>query len=94
MKPSKAGCLDYLSMDLVKIAENVVIDSIQHLFNCSIKSGKFPSRMKHGMIIPLWKGKGDKATAKSYRPVTLLNPIGKIIEKTCHGPDRHIHGIL
>ena len=32
-------------------------------------------------IIPLYKNKGDKTEASNFRPVALLSPISKLVEK-------------
>jgi len=42
---------------------------------------KFPSGFKASVITPLYKGKGPKSSADSYRPIVNLPLIGKIFEK-------------
>lgn len=40
----------------------------------------FSHRLKQAKVIPLFKG-GRKDSPKNYRPISILSPIGKIIEK-------------
>jgi hypothetical protein len=43
--------------------------------------GKLPSQWKNAKIIPLRKpGKDDYARAKSWRPISLLPTLGKVLE--------------
>ena len=36
------------------------------------------------MVIPLYKGRGNRNSAASYRPVSLCHCLGKILEKIVH----------
>src|SRR5258705_8251775 len=51
------------------------------LFRASFEEGVLPSQWKHAKIIPLKKpGKEDYTTAKSWRPISLLATLGKVLE--------------
>ena len=55
---------------------------ITFLINLSIMKGTFATRWKTARIIPLHKGKGaDCQQTKSYRPISLLSPVSKLVEK-------------
>lgn len=51
----------------------------QQFFN----AGKFPTIYKHAVIVPLYRGKGNRnlALASGYRPISLCSCIRKIFEK-------------
>ena len=46
----------------------------------SLSSAKFPNKWKYSKIIPLFK-KDDKLDKKNYRPVEILSPTSKVLEK-------------
>ena len=66
----------------LKHGAQVLHGPIAHIVNCSIASSKFASRWKIGKLIPLHKGKGlDPTSPLSYRPISLLPILGKIVER-------------
>jgi hypothetical protein len=59
----------------------VVGDKVLHLFRTSLRDGELPVQWKSAKIIPLKKlGKDDYKVAKSWRPISLLSTLGKILE--------------
>jgi hypothetical protein len=50
--------------------------------NCSFNSGVVPESFKEGVIIPVYKGHGQAA---SYRPVSLLPALSKVVEVVAKG---------
>ena len=40
-----------------------------------------PSDWRRGLVVPLWKGKGDRTDCNNYRAVTLLSVPGKVFAK-------------
>lgn len=57
--------------------------AITHVFNLSLKNGKFPDSLKKARIVPIHKN-GDKNETSNYSPVSILPAISKIIEKLLH----------
>lgn len=53
------------------------------MFNNCIDQGIFPSILKIGQIVPIYKS-GKKDQCSNYRPISLLNPLSKIFEKCLH----------
>ena len=41
----------------------------------------FPDCWKFSSLVPVFKNVGEKSTAKSYRPVSLLSVVSKVFEK-------------
>jgi hypothetical protein len=59
----------------------VVGGRVLHLFRTSLRDGELPVQWKSAKIIPLKKpGKDDYKVAKSWRPISLLSTLGKILE--------------
>jgi exonuclease III len=54
---------------------------VMALFQASLDEGVLPHQWRHAKIIPLKKpGKEDYTIAKSWRPISLLATLGKILE--------------
>ena len=71
--------IDTLSL---KHGAQILYGPITHIINCSIKTAKFATKWKIGKLLPLHKGKGlDPKDPKSYRPISLLPIMGKIVER-------------
>jgi hypothetical protein len=51
------------------------------IFKHSLYSGTVPAAWKLAKVYPLYKGKGDKSIASSYRPVSLTCVACKILER-------------
>lgn len=53
------------------------------IFNKSIQTGIFPSKLKSAYITPIFKN-GKKSVINNYRPVCLLNSFATIFERIVH----------
>ena len=42
-------------------------------------SGTIPPDWKRGLVVPIWKGKGDSQDCNIYRGITLLSVSGKML---------------
>ena len=82
---------DNISNTLLKNCSECYKDEILYLFNQSLARGEMPNSWKYGIIIPIVKpGKVNKHK-ESYRPITLLANIGKLLEKIMQKrKERHI----
>ena len=59
----------------------MVKDRVFHLFQTSLRDGDIPSQWRNAKIIPLKKPeKSDYSLAKSWRTISLLSTLGKILE--------------
>ena len=59
----------------------VVKSHVLTLFRRSMEEGTLPSQWRHAKIIPLKKpGKDDYTAARSWRPISLLATLGKVLE--------------
>jgi len=57
------------------------INFILRKFNKMWDSGQIPKHWKNAFIIPILKPGKNKFDRDSYRPISLLNTMGKILEK-------------
>ena len=74
---------DEINNILLKQIKESIITPLVEIFNDSLASGTFPSKMKLAEVIPLHKGKSKDSEA-NYRPILLLLTISKILEKVMY----------
>ena len=73
---------DRLDALAFKHGAEVLHGPLTHIINCSIKTSKFAIKLRIGKLLPLHKGKGlDFNDPKSFRPISLLPVVGKIVER-------------
>jgi hypothetical protein len=86
--PGKSSSRDDLPTFLLKEMVDTFVGPILHLCNMgstyamSFNSSTFPASLKTGCITPLLKKPGmDPSDLSSYRPITSLSTLSKIIER-------------
>ena len=79
-KPKLIAVFDKIPLKLVKSSPDNIIMALSHIFNLSLPAGKIISDFKIAKVIPLYK-KGDASDINSYRPISLLSNMSKILEK-------------
>ena len=83
--PNKQCDLDYLPTWLLKNCADFLAPFITHIVNKSLSSGVFPESWKHAKITPLIKKTGlDPSLPASYRPVSNLTFLSKVLERIVH----------
>ena len=76
---------DPIPMWLVKSCLPALLPAFQSIINKSFIEGVFPSSLKHAIVRPILKDKdADKELFKSYRPVSTLPFLSKLIEKAAN----------
>ena len=82
----KAPGRDLIEVQMVKEAWPVIQHELQTLFNNCLAQKVFPEQFKYAQIRALLKGEDkDRTDPKSYRPISLLPVIGKVLEKLMAG---------
>ena len=71
---------DTLSVKLLKISKDPLVEPICFLINCSIEKETFPDILKLATVVPIYKS-GDKRDPSNYRPISLLPLMSKIFER-------------
>ena len=64
----------------IKIAAELIKEPVHHIITLAIMQKSFPSACKRTRIIPLHK-RDEVFMAKTYRPVPILSPLSKILER-------------
>ena len=78
---SKATGHDGLSNVLLKAGNIVIAPVVTRIINNCIRLSVFPETWKVGKISVIYKNKGPRTEPNSYRPITLLCSLSKLIEK-------------
>ena len=82
--PTKSCPLDAFPTSLLKNCLDSLLPVITSMVNLSLSTGTIPLSLKMAQVCPiLKKPQLDKETLKSYRPVSQLKFIAKLIERCC-----------
>lgn len=80
LKVKKTEDLWGLSVKVLRTIIYQISPLLAVIFNSCIDKGIFPSLMKEGKIIPLYKS-GCKEDPSNYRPISILPALSKVFEK-------------
>uniref|UniRef100_A0A8R1DLJ6 Reverse transcriptase domain-containing protein n=1 Tax=Caenorhabditis japonica TaxID=281687 RepID=A0A8R1DLJ6_CAEJA len=80
-KPSKALGPDGICHLHLKHVPDNCINLMAELLNASIDENKVPDSWKNANVFMLPKPGKDSSEIKSFRPVSLLSPVAKVLEK-------------
>ena len=83
LKSSRSTSIDELDNFAVKLAADIIAQPLHHVIVLSVNQDKFPTGWKYAKVIPLHK-KLSQLERKNYRPVALLSPLSKILEKVVY----------
>jgi hypothetical protein len=83
IKPKSACGYDGITIKLKKASAPFTSSPLAYIFNKSLSTGIFPSHLKYSEIIPIHK-EGDKSDMSNYRPISLLPPFSKFLEKVTY----------
>ena len=78
---SKSCALDPLPACLVSGFIDVLLPSITNMINLSLTSGHFPAEWKMASVLPLLKKRGLNPILKSYRLISNLQFVSKLVER-------------
>ena len=78
LKNSKAPGSDHILNEYIKITKELLLPIYTKLFNIVLTTGIIPEKWVEGLIMPIYKNKGDPLDPENYRPITLLSCLGKL----------------
>ena len=81
LDPQKASGPDGISVKMLKATATSIAPSIAKLFNISIDLATFPQSWKISSVVPIPKSKKQLREAASYRPISLLSVVSKLLER-------------
>ena len=80
LKSKTCTSVDHLDNYSVKLAADFIAGPLHHVITLSLMQQRFPSSWKYTKIVPLHKKKSP-LKPENYRPVAILSPLSKILEK-------------
>ena len=84
--PCKSSQLDPMPTWLLKKCSSLLGPFLTELFNASLTTGIFPTSMKLSVVTPLLKKPTlDRSDCASFRPVSNLSFVSKLLEKIVSG---------
>ena len=82
LRPLKSSPVDVLPSVLLCSCATTFAPIISHMANLSLAECSFPAAFKTAQVLPLLKKPGlDKEQMSSYRPISNLTTISKVIER-------------
>lgn len=82
IKNYKAPGPDQVYGEALRLAIPIIDNALLDIFNDCITFGYFPRTWKHGNVVTILKSPDkDPTDIKSYRPITLLSELGKLLER-------------
>ena len=78
----KAPGVDGITGEIFKGAFKLFPNYVTAIYNGCLRQGTFPTRWKRAKVIPVIKpGKENSDDVSKFRPISLINVGGKILEK-------------
>ena len=77
LKDGKAAVKHQITREIIKGGGDRVVDWSWRVCNIAFESGVVPEDWRSAVIIPLYKGKGERTEYKNYRGISL-SVVGKI----------------
>ena len=79
-KQKAPGRTGITATHLKKLPTNM-LTFLLYIFNMSLSMGYFPDSYKHAIMIFIPKGSGSQHKVQNYRPISLLETQGKLLDK-------------
>ena len=64
---------------MLKAGGEAMIHGLHAVLTAVWQTGTIPPDWKRGLVVPIWKGKGDRQDCNNYRGITLLSVPGKVL---------------
>ena len=81
---SKASSPDCIPVVVLKNCESELSYILAELFNMCLKESCFLDCWKVSLVVPVFENVGERSTAKSYHPVSLLSVVSKVYRLVDH----------
>ena len=78
LKNNKAPGIDHLRNEFLRNSSQDLVNFFCRLFNYILDSGFIPEIWCQGIIMPIYKKKGDPHDPNNYRGISLLSCMGKL----------------
>ncbi|KAG0714390.1 hypothetical protein GWK47_014255 [Chionoecetes opilio] len=80
----KAAAVCNISAELLKAGCVAMMRGLHAVLTAMWQSNTIPPDWKRGLVVPIWKGKGDPQDCNNYPGITLLSVPGKMAPQLSH----------
>jgi Reverse transcriptase (RNA-dependent DNA polymerase). len=80
LKPGKSPGPDGVPAEAIKLAVDLIPNTMTEELSDLLIRGKFPNAWKNAKLALIWKGKHPIDAPTSYRPICMLDTLGKLFE--------------
>jgi hypothetical protein len=80
LKTKESYGYDGITTKILNISAPFIISPLSYIFNTSVISGIFPTRLKYATVKQIYRNRDNKNTA-NYRPISILPSFLKSLEK-------------
>lgn len=84
LRPFKAPGGDNIPNILLKYLPEIALGELCDIYNACLRLNHWPTSFKLAKVTPIPKPGKDKGCSENYRPISLLNTLGKLFEKLIH----------
>ena len=81
MKQCKATGADEVRLEMLEMAGEEGVKWTGRLLNVCMQEGRIPTEWRMGLMVPIWKRKGDVHDPGKYRGITLRSQVLKLVER-------------
>ena len=81
MKNGKSPGIDGIASEMLRDGGESVIQWLTRVCVICLAEGKVPVGRKRAIVLPTYKGKGDRNECKNYRGISLLCIPGRCMER-------------
>lgn len=79
LNPNKGAGPDGIPPIVLKFCSSILSPHLAILFSHMLANGIFPSFLKQGYVVPVFKS-GDRSNVRNYRPIVIQSAVAKIYE--------------
>ena len=81
LKNGKSPGEDMITNEFLKQSLPFILPFYTNLFNTVLETGHIPESWTTGVIVPIYKKKGDPKDPANYRGITLVSALGKVFTR-------------
>ena len=78
LKGGKSPGVDGITSEMLKCGGECLLEWLRRVCNVYISEEKVPNDCMRAIIVPIYKGMGDRSDCKNYRGISLLSIPGKV----------------
>ena len=78
LKRGKVPGVDGITSEMLKCGGECLLEWLRRVCNVCVLEERVPNDWMRAIIVPIYKGKGDRSKCKNYRGISLLTIPGKV----------------